>query len=171
MLNSASPSGVTRGRLWFNKRGAPRASGGQAVYLKALNTDEKQAFLELAYIAARADRILALEELELWQAFREEVELPSEQYTVQEQSLKVAAARFTTDRSRRIALIELTGMVMADGIQAEQEQDFLLGVAAEFGLDESFVARCMAWVTRHATIVSEGRALVDGDAVRQTSPA
>jgi hypothetical protein len=141
------------------------------LYLKALTDDEKKAFLELAYLAARADRILAVEELELWSQFRDEVDLPSERYSVQEQSLEEAASRFHSDRSRRIALIELTGMVMADGVQATQEADFLLRLASIFRLDELFVSRCMAWVTRHRSIVLEGHALADGDNVRQTSTA
>lgn len=141
------------------------------MYLKALTDDEKQAFLELAYRAARADKILAIEEYELWRSFRWELGLPDERYSVKEISLAEAAARFQSDRSRRIAMVELAGMVMADGVQAPEEHNFLSELAAAFEMDETFVRDCIAWVQRHRAVMTDGRALVDGDPARQTSAA
>ena len=141
------------------------------MYLKALTNDEKEAFLELAYRAARADRILAMEEYELWRAFRFEVGLPEDRYSVREQSVGEAAARFKSDRSRRIAMIELAGMVMADGVQAPEENTFLREVAVAFSLEEKFVVACVDWIKRHGAMMQEGKALVDGDYARISSPA
>jgi hypothetical protein len=134
------------------------------VYLKALTDQEKQAFLELAYLAARADRILALEEFELWRMFRWELGLPDEAYSVRELSLQDAAACFGSDRSRRIALLELVGMIMADGVAVPSENVFLNDLAQAFGLDQAYVQTCFDWVKRHAGIMAEGRSLVDGTA-------
>ncbi|MDB5100303.1 MAG: hypothetical protein JWM80_4724 [Cyanobacteria bacterium RYN_339] len=133
------------------------------MYLKALSDDEKQAFLELAYLAARADRILALEEYELWRAFRWELGLPDDRYSVRDLSLTEAAAVFKSDRSRRIALVELIGLVMADGVEAPAETGFVQELAGLFGLDGVFVDACFAWVKRHGVVMAEGRGLVDGD--------
>lgn len=133
------------------------------MYLKALSADEKQAFLELAYIAARADRILALEEYELWRAFRFELDLPDERYSVRELAVAEAAACFKSDRSKRIALLELVRLVMADGVEAPAENAFIQELAGLFGLDETFVAACFAWVRQHNAVMTEGRGLVDGD--------
>jgi hypothetical protein len=133
------------------------------MYLKALSDDEKQAFLELAYMAARADRILALEEYELWRAFRFELGLPDDRYTVRELSLAEAAAVFKSDRSKRIALLELVGLVMADGVEAPAENAFLQELADRFGLDGTYLVACFGWVKRHGAVLAEGRGLVDGD--------
>lgn len=135
------------------------------MYLKTLTDDEKQAFLELAYRAARADRILAIEEYELWKTFRWETGLLDERYSVRELSVADAAAQFKSDRSRRIAMIELAGMVMADGVTAPEEHAFLDELARAFEFDPDFVQASLAWVRKHADVMKEGQGLIDGKRV------
>lgn len=131
------------------------------MFLKDLTDDEKYAFLELAFLVAHADGDMADVEAEMIAYFRIELGIPEDHYAIQGWDVPSAAATFTTDGSRRAALMELMLVVMADGVAHPGEHLLLVEIAEALGLDEECRERQFTWVQRLMALMATGKRLIE----------
>lgn len=131
------------------------------MFLKCLSDEERRAFLDLAHQVAEADGEVAGAEAEMLAYFRIEMGLSEADYPLAGLSIAAAAAQFSSDKSKRAALMELMLVVMADGVAHPGEHALLVEVADAFGIDQETADRQFAWVQRLMALVATGGRLIE----------
>lgn len=104
------------------------------MFLKELNKDEANAFLNLVSIFARIDNEFAKEEKALLDEYKEELGLVDSGIKEMVYEDIIESLKSSTDRARRIIYFELVGLALVDGEYEEEEVDFLEKIAAEFNI-------------------------------------
>lgn len=104
------------------------------MFLKELNKDEANAFLNLVSIFARIDNEFAKEEKALLDEYKEELGLVDSGIKEMVYEDIIESLKASTDRARRIIYFELVGLALVDGEYEEEEVDFLEKIAAEFNI-------------------------------------
>lgn len=116
------------------------------MYLDLLSDVEKTAFSRLAYLLISYYGIDDHEQKLYYAALSEmgvaEPELDGEI------SAAVEAAAFTSPASRRIALLEILLLALADGDIEDEEQNVLDLIIGEFGFDSETLDEAWDWVKR-----------------------
>lgn len=131
------------------------------MYLSELNVGEKKNFLELAKHAMGLNGEHKAEEQEVFASFVHECGLQSYQAQKQdniESVIKVLSK--SSAKSKRIVMIELFGILLADGDVCEEEEAFMGKLANAFGIESYEYKRYQRWVEAMNDIVSEGYSLI-----------
>lgn len=131
------------------------------MYLSELNIGEKKNFLELAKFAMGLNGEHKQEEQEVFGSFLIECDLTG--YKVQKQDsidsvIKVLSK--SSQQSKRIMIIELFGILLADGEVCKAEEKFIGSLANSFNIDTYEYKRYQRWVMAMNDIVSEGYSLI-----------
>lgn len=132
------------------------------MFLRNLEDDERLAFLELASRAAVADGVIQQEEAEMMAVFRAECGMDEQEYPLSGMSVADACAKLATPLARRVALLELLAMVLADGVEHPAEHALIKQVMAEMGLASPVLTASADWVRKLHGLYREGAALLDG---------
>lgn len=132
------------------------------MYLSELNIGEKKNFLEITKYAMGLNGEYKEEELEVFVSFAYECGLSS--YNLQKQDsiesvIKVLAKSET--KMKRIVLIELFGVLLADGEVCEKEERFMAKLANAFNIESYEYKRYQRWVEAMNDIVREGYNLIN----------
>jgi len=110
------------------------------MFLSQLSEVEKNAFLSLSILASKANGVFAEEEKMVIQAYCMEMGIPSfdeDSAMAMEEVVKVF--KEAAPRSKKIAFLELMGVVYADGEFDDAEEDFVVDFAMDIGLTEEEV--------------------------------
>ncbi|WGV98562.1 hypothetical protein QF117_00920 [Vibrio sp. YMD68] len=132
------------------------------MYLSELNIGEKKNFLELAKFSMGLNGVHLAEEQEVYQSFVQECGLVEYELTKQdkiESVIKVLAK--SKGKGKRIVLLELYGILLADGEVCEKESDFMSNLAEQFVIEEYESKKIERWVAAMNDMASEGYALID----------
>ncbi|MBS5939151.1 hypothetical protein E5347_12805 [Clostridium sartagoforme] len=104
------------------------------MFLKELNKDEANAFLNLVSIFARIDNEFAKEEKALLDEYKEELGLVDSGIKEMVYEDIIESLKSSSDRAKRIIYFELVGLALVDGEYEDEEVDFLEKIAAEFSI-------------------------------------
>lgn len=132
------------------------------MYLSELNIGEKKNFLELAKFSMGLNGVHKEEEREVFASFLNECDLTD--FKVQKQDnidsvIKVLGKSNT--KNKKILLIELFGILLADGTVCDEEAAFMDKLANAFGFEEYQVRKIQRWVEAMNDIVEEGYNLIN----------
>mgnify|MGYP001162298388 CR=1 FL=1 len=132
------------------------------MFLSELNIGEKKNFLELAYYSMGLNGEHKDVESLVFDSFVHECELPG--YTLQKQDkiesiVKVLSK--SSNKHKKILLIELYGILLADGEVCMSEADFMQDLAKAFGFDSAEVERLQSWVEEMNSLVEKGYELLN----------
>lgn len=132
------------------------------MYLSELNIGEKKNFLELAKFSMGLNGEHKEEEQEVFASFLSECDLTG--FKVQKQDnidsvIKVLGKSKT--KNKKILLIELFGILLADGNVCDEEAAFMDKLANAFGFEEYQVRKIQRWVEAMNDIVEEGYNLIN----------
>lgn len=113
------------------------------MYLRNLEEKEKRGFLELAYGVANADNDFSQAEIDMLLLFREEMLISEEKYQIQKLNLEDSMNMFkeSSINNKKIVVLEMLGIVLADDIIAVEEEDILNKMIIEFNLDSNFLEK------------------------------
>lgn len=108
------------------------------MFLKFLDREEKELFLELANYLMRVDNEIAIEETEMINAFRNEMELPDDLYKIKDESKDILFQKFCNinKANARKILIELLGLALADNTYDIKEKEMLIDLAGLISVNE-----------------------------------
>lgn len=131
------------------------------MYLSELNIGEKKNFLELAKYAMSLNGEYKEEELEIYNSFVHECGFESYQ-TVKQQDIEsvIKVLIKAKEKSKRIVLVELFGILLADNEVCEDEQVFIDNLASSFEIDRYETKRYQRWVEAMNDLVNEGYSLI-----------
>lgn len=134
------------------------------MYLSELNIGEKKNFLELARYSMRLNGQLKSEEREIYQSFVQECGLLEYQLEKQDNiSSVVKVLSKSSEKHKRIILVELFGILLADGEVCANEQGFMDKLAKYFVIESYEMKKIQRWVEAMNDLVTEGYALIDKD--------
>jgi len=127
------------------------------MYLNELSIGEKKNFLELAHYAMGLNGEFKDEEQEIYQSFVYECDLPK--YSLEKQEkidsvIKVLAK--SVPRNKRILLIELFGILLADGEICDSEAQYMDKVGLALDIEDYEVKKIQRWVEAMTDLVNEG---------------
>lgn len=131
------------------------------MYLSELNIGEKKNFLELAKYAMGLNGEHKEEEIDIYNSFVNECGMKN--YHVDKQDniesvIKVLSK--SEDKIRRIVMVELFGILLADNEICENEQIFIDKISSSFEIDRYESMRFQRWVEAMNDLVGEGYSLV-----------
>ncbi|MBB1441443.1 TerB family tellurite resistance protein [Shewanella sp. SG41-4] len=132
------------------------------MYLSELNIGEKKNFLELAKYAMGLNGEYKPEEQMVYQSFIQECCLAEYQISKQDNIdvvMKVLAK--STEKSKRIVMLELFGILLADGEVSKEESDFMEEFAEILSVESYESKKIQRWVIAMNDMVSEGYAMVN----------
>jgi hypothetical protein len=132
------------------------------MYLSELNIGEKKNFLELAKYAMGLNGEQKAEEQMVFQSFVQECGLTDHTLTKQdniESVIKVLAK--SKGKSKRIILVELFGILLADGEVCTEEEAFMDKLSDALAIEGYEAKKMQRWVSAMNDIVAEGYAMID----------
>jgi hypothetical protein len=132
------------------------------MYLSELSIGEKKNFLELAHFAMGLNGEFKDEEKEIYESFVYECELPSYSLNKQEKidsAIKVLAK--SEQKNRRIVLMELYGILLADSDVCDAEAEYMDKVSLAFDIQDYELKRIQRWVEAMTDLVKEGYSLLN----------
>jgi len=132
------------------------------MYLSELSIGEKKNFLELAHYAMGLNGEFKEEEKEIFQSFVYECELPN--YSLEKQEkidsvIKVLAK--SESRNKRILLIELFGILLADGEVCDEEAQYMNKIGLAFDIEDYEIRKIQRWVEAMTDLVKEGYTILN----------
>ncbi|RTR39751.1 hypothetical protein EKG38_08110 [Shewanella canadensis] len=134
------------------------------MYLSELSVAERKNFLELAYFAMGLNGSYKDQEKAIFESFTHECGMPSYQLKKQDEIDYVIKLLTRSEvKNRRIVLVELFGIVLADNEFCTVETEFMLKLAAAFGIEEFELKRLQRWVEAMNDLVHEGFGLIMKD--------
>lgn len=114
------------------------------MFLTKLQQEEKEAFLELAYLMATIDGKFSVFENPVIAKYKKEMEL--EEYKIKGLAIDDILKVFKEERSKHIVLTEILRLVYSDGIVHDNEQNSIRLIKEHFGFDSSKYATFKDWV-------------------------
>lgn len=131
------------------------------MYLNALNNKEKESFLKLAHYSMEIDGVIKDEEKAILKNFIFECQLIDYDISYDE-NIDVIADTLTVSSTKvkKIIILELLGVLLADGDYHETEQGFIKNLAEKFNVKDFEVNRMERWVEAFNDMVREGYSLV-----------
>lgn len=132
------------------------------MYLSDLNVGEKKNFLELAKYSIGLNGEYKAEEKMIYESYVQECGLS--EYSISKQDnidsvIKVLAK--SNNKSKRIVILELYGILLADGEVCQAESKFMQKISCAFSIDEYEMKKIQRWVFAMNDLVSEGYTLVE----------
>lgn len=116
------------------------------MFLQMLASEEKEAFLELAYIAANVDGELHQAEQQLLSLYRGELGLHA--YEVKDAPMEDLLSFFSTQREevKKMVFFEVLGVIWVDGKVRPEEADLLSVIQEEFNIEDSLKYEIIQWM-------------------------
>ncbi len=131
------------------------------MYLNMLSKQEQTDFLELAFYAIGVDGIHTQEEQDVFDSYTYECQLLDYKISKQKDIKTVINnLRSSPQRVKKIVLIELLGILLADNKFCDNEQKFIKDLAKEFDIQELEFGNIYKWVQAMNKIVQYGYELI-----------
>ena len=121
-----------------------------------LNEREGKNFLELASIAMKLDGVVMDSERHVMEVYRNEMQLQDYVLQNKEQKELVTAFQASTKKVKKAIIIELSGVLDADEVIDDSEQNWILKLGAEWGFRESEIRKMIRWTQDFNDLLAEG---------------
>ena len=116
------------------------------MYLSTLSEEEKELFLNIAYIIANSDGNYSSDEKNMISGYCREMQMEVENWHIDE-SMEAIADRLQQIsglRTKKIIVFEAVGLAMVDGNYDKNEQEIISGLRKKLGLEVGFLSDCEA---------------------------
>ena len=126
------------------------------MFLNMLNEIEQKNFMELAAIAMSVDGKIEESEKEVIDVYRREMNLHDYEIKNKEQKELITAFQASTKKIKRAVIIELAGVLDADEIIDENEENWIMKIGQEWGFRASEIRRMVRWTQDFNDLLAEG---------------
>ncbi len=130
------------------------------MFLHYLNTEEKNAFLELAHLIAMSNGVVDEKEQELIGAYCQEMGLPVGEAQLEQLKYDEIIQTFSSDQAKKVVFAEAVALAFADGVYHLEQQELVAQIKDSFGFDDNYYDQVKAWVQKVNETVVEGTQLV-----------
>ena len=131
------------------------------MYLGLLSKSEQKFFLEIARYSMGLNGEYKEVEEEILLAYKHECQLPDyKAYRQDDIEEIIATFNSSAKRTKKIVLIELLGIFLADGEVCVNELNFLYTLSKRFNINEDELKKIRHWVETINGVVKEGYELI-----------
>lgn len=130
------------------------------MYLHLLKKKEQFAFLNIAYVTVNADGEFHENEEKIISLFMSELGIRKVKFK-DRIDLKEEAKKFKSKKSKKIAILELMVLIMADRLFHKKEREIANFLIKEFNLKNSYMDVCLDWSKMLIAIRDQGRSLIN----------
>ncbi len=116
------------------------------MFLAELQSEEKEAFLELAVLIANVDGNQSIYEDFILQKYQKEMDL--EKYTIKGIALDEILNVFKNERSQNIVLTEILQLIYSDGVFHEKERETVRLIKEHFKFDSNEYDSFKDWINK-----------------------
>lgn len=130
------------------------------MYLHLLSEANKASFMAIARAVCAADGNFSDSERFMLEVYAKEMGLSSIESTIEETKAITTLAETGTNQEKRIVVMELVGLSLADSDFSAEERAFLQTIVEKFNISEEFVSQCENAVGRYLDLQNEFNQLV-----------
>lgn len=130
------------------------------MYLHLLSEANKASFMAIARAVCAADGNFSDSERFMLEVYAKEMGLSSIESTIEETKAITILAETGTNQEKRIVVMELVGLSLADSDFSAEERAFLQTIVEKFNISEEFVSQCENAVGRYLDLQNEFNQLV-----------
>lgn len=131
------------------------------MFLNQLSHHQKEAFIELAHMVAKADGVVGPEEESLLSTYLFEMQMETGTYKAKGTSLVNILRQFLDIKGQRIIYIEIIALVHTDQDFSEEEKTIVKELELAFGIKDREREQIFEWLKRINQIYAEGYELVN----------
>ena len=126
------------------------------MFLAELLPEEKQAFLELAFMIATIDGNLSVYENPILEKYKKEMGL--ENYQLKGLAIDDILKTFKNKRSKNIVLTEIFTLIYSDGVFHDEERKSVQLIKTHFGFDPNEYESFKDWIFKIKELsISQGK--------------
>jgi hypothetical protein len=133
------------------------------MFLVELNEKERKVFLDLALHAMKSSGTVTDEEKTIFQSYAYECELPEYEAKAGELRSLVRSAKSFTKSKRRIILMELWGIILADDKVDVSEAEWMNQLSSDLDFSGAQARRLERWAKDLIDVIGDGYRLVEGN--------
>lgn len=130
------------------------------MYLHLLSETNKASFMAIARAICAADGNFSDSERFMLDIYAKEMGLASIESSIAADEAVTTLAETGSDKEKRIIVLELVGLSLADADFSTEERAFLQAVVGKFNISEEFVSQCETAVGRYLDLQNEFNQLV-----------
>ncbi|PTY82034.1 hypothetical protein [Heyndrickxia sporothermodurans] len=116
------------------------------MFLRELNQEEKEAFLELAYLISKIDKNQTIFENSIINKFKTEMGI--DKYSIKGSDIEDILKVFENDRTKNIVLVEILRLIFSDGVFHDFERESIQLIKKHFGFDKDDFQSLRDWVLK-----------------------
>jgi uncharacterized tellurite resistance protein B-like protein len=131
------------------------------MFLNRLHTEEKKAFLELAHYVANSDNDLSKEEGKIIEKYSSEMQIEPIEFDKDNFDIYTTLSKFQSEKSKKIALLEILALIYADDFMHEEERVVLEKMMQEFDINPNLVVIYKEWAKSMLSLFTQGNALIN----------
>lgn len=130
------------------------------MYLHLLSETNKASFMAIARAICAADGNFSDSERFMLDIYAKEMGLASIESSIAADEAVTTLAETGSDKEKRIIVLELVGLSLADADFSAEERAFLQAIVEKFNISEEFVSQCETAVGRYLDLQNEFNQLV-----------
>ncbi len=130
------------------------------MFLNRLTPSEKKSFLMLSHHVAHVDGDFSDEELDMIRKYCMEMQMDEVSYDATTFNLTEILSVFESDKSKKIALLEIMALIYADGRVAKEEEELLSEMIDRFELNPNLAIVYREWSKTILSLFVQGEALI-----------
>lgn len=133
------------------------------MFLEELNLKERKNFLELAHYAIMLDGKMEVEEGNMFNKFRIELQLNEEEYPVEGKAIGTVIKEFGASKKRikKVALFELWGILLADDNFGEKQEQLVEDIKKEWNFRDYESNKMKRWVQDFKELIIEAYSFME----------
>lgn len=132
------------------------------MFLNLLNQNEGENFLELAEIAMKVNGVKKESERSVVQTYKNEMSLKDYNITGKKYDSIIKLFKSSEKRKKRAIIIELAGVLDADGEIDKGEHDWIIGLGTDLNFRDSEIRKMVRWVEDFNDLLEEGYRYING---------
>ena len=129
------------------------------MFLHFLNYDEKLSFIKLAYLGANYNNKFADEQKDQINTFAKEMNLLQNELKGLDKPIPLEELIKEFSNStllvKRIIMLEISALIMADKIFDEKEKEFVARLNKLLGIDENYSSKTITWINKYNSMMEE----------------
>lgn len=132
------------------------------MFLNLLNQNEGENFLELAEIAMKVNGVKKESERSVVQTYKNEMSLENYNITGKKYDNIIKLFKSSEKRKKRAIIIELAGVLDADGEIDKGEHDWIIDLGTDLNFRDSEIRKMVRWVEDFNDLLEEGYRYING---------
>lgn len=134
------------------------------MFLHQLNRNEKELFLELAYVVAKCDGNIGEEENDIIQTYRKEMMFDKDEYQLKDLAIDdiLTGLKNSKNQVKNAVFIEIMAIVLADDIYHEKEKELVSIIKRHLDISTQTHDLIVKWILDMKSLYERANIIING---------